>query len=105
MICTDLMVEWLVEVRKKVSSVQYMVALATFGLIMAAGVEWGILAGLALHHGVMKWTGEAGTEEVRSGGGAKDEGGVKDELFTHNMHSSLSLCSYTFGSASPLFLT
>ena len=63
MICTDLMVEWLVEVRKKVTKVQYVVALATFCLIMVTGVEWGILSGLALHQVVMKWTSEEGTEE------------------------------------------
>lgn len=48
MICVDLVVEWLWDVRKKVSSVEYVVALSTFLLIQFLGIEYGILGGLLL---------------------------------------------------------
>ena len=49
MICVDLIVEWLWEVRLKMTHAEYGVAVGTFALIMALGVEWGILAGIALY--------------------------------------------------------
>jgi SulP family sulfate permease len=48
MICVDLMYEWLWDVRNKVTPVEYMVCLATFGLIQVAGVEYGILLGVVV---------------------------------------------------------
>jgi len=49
MICIDLMIEWLWDVRKKLSKVEYSVTLMTFVLIQALGVEYGILAGIVIH--------------------------------------------------------
>ena len=49
MICVDLMIEWLWDVRKKLTTSEYSVALMTFTLIQALGVEYGIFAGLAYH--------------------------------------------------------
>mmetsp|Transcript_5004 Transcript_5004/g.14208 ORF Transcript_5004/g.14208 Transcript_5004/m.14208 type:complete len:685 (+) Transcript_5004:79-2133(+) len=49
MICVDLVVEWLWEVRLKMSRAEYSVSIATFVLIMILGVEWGILAGIGVH--------------------------------------------------------
>lgn len=46
MICLDLVVEWLWDVRQKISSVEYFVALSTFVLIQMLGVEYGILGGI-----------------------------------------------------------
>lgn len=49
MICVDLIVEWLWEVRLKMSKAEYIVAISTFLLIMILGVEWGILAGICIY--------------------------------------------------------
>lgn len=48
MICVDLVVEWLWDVRKKISSIEYVVALSTFLMIQVLGIEYGILGGLFL---------------------------------------------------------
>lgn len=49
MICLDLMYEWLVDVRHKLNTIEYGICLGTFGLILATGVEYGILLGVALY--------------------------------------------------------
>ena len=49
MICIDLVYEWLWEFRTKVTIAEYLVGLSTFGLIMALGVEYGIVAGCAVY--------------------------------------------------------
>mmetsp|Transcript_9413 Transcript_9413/g.14203 ORF Transcript_9413/g.14203 Transcript_9413/m.14203 type:complete len:669 (-) Transcript_9413:77-2083(-) len=49
MICVDLMIEWLWDVREKLTTSEYVVALMTFTLIQGLGVQYGILAGLAFH--------------------------------------------------------
>jgi MFS superfamily sulfate permease-like transporter len=49
MICVDLMTEWLWDVREKLTTSEYVVALMTFTFIQALGVQYGILAGLAFH--------------------------------------------------------
>jgi len=49
MICIDLMYEWLWEFRTKVTTAEYIVALATFGLIKVMGVEYGIVAGVVVY--------------------------------------------------------
>lgn len=49
MICIDLVYEWLWEFRYKVTTAEYLVGLSTFGLIQGLGVEYGLLAGIALY--------------------------------------------------------
>jgi len=49
MICLDLMFEWLIEVKSKVTSAEYVVVLSTFALLQVLGVEFGILAGVFLY--------------------------------------------------------
>jgi len=49
MICVDLMIEWLWEVRHKVSSAEYFVALSTFAFIHYTNVEYGIILGVILY--------------------------------------------------------
>ncbi|KAG7336897.1 cyclic nucleotide-binding protein [Nitzschia inconspicua] len=49
MICIDLMVEWLWEFRTKVTVAEYLICLCTFALIHTLGVEYGILAGVAIY--------------------------------------------------------
>jgi MFS superfamily sulfate permease-like transporter len=49
MICIDLMYEWLWEFRTKVTPAEYLVGLATFGLIQVLGVEYGIVAGVVVY--------------------------------------------------------
>ena len=46
MICVDLMIEWLWEVREKLSRAEYSVALTTFIFINFVGVANGIVAGI-----------------------------------------------------------
>jgi SulP family sulfate permease len=49
MICVDLMIEWLWDVRKKLSKAEYSVALMTFALIQVLGVAYGIVAGIGYY--------------------------------------------------------
>lgn len=49
MICVDLMIEWLWDVRKKLGKIEYSVTLLTFSAIQAAGVEYGIIAGIIFY--------------------------------------------------------
>ena len=51
MICIDLMYEWLWDFRTKVTTAEYVIALATFGLMQFLGVEYGIFAGLVIYFG------------------------------------------------------
>jgi len=48
-ICVDLMIEWLWDVRRKLTNAAYAVALSTFVLIQIVGIECGILAGVGIH--------------------------------------------------------
>jgi MFS superfamily sulfate permease-like transporter len=49
MICIDLCYEWLWDFRKTAKTAEYIIGLSTFGLIQFLGVEYGILAGVALY--------------------------------------------------------
>lgn len=49
MICIDLMFEWLWDVRNKLTRTEYVVCLATFGLIQVLNVEYGIVAGVGFY--------------------------------------------------------
>mmetsp|Transcript_30828 Transcript_30828/g.46766 ORF Transcript_30828/g.46766 Transcript_30828/m.46766 type:complete len:586 (+) Transcript_30828:180-1937(+) len=55
MICVDLCVEWLWEVRHKLTPLEYGIGWTTFGLIFVLGVEFGILAGLVVHVLCVQW--------------------------------------------------
>lgn len=54
MICVDLMVEWLWDVRSKLSKAEYCVALSTFVFIQISSVEYGIIGGSVLHYILVK---------------------------------------------------
>lgn len=54
MICLDLLFEWLIDVREKVTPAEYVVVLMSFCLLLALGVEFGILAGICLYVAVDK---------------------------------------------------
>jgi MFS superfamily sulfate permease-like transporter len=49
MICIDLLVEWLWEIRKTVTTVEYIIALSTFALIQLLNVEYGMIAGVSIY--------------------------------------------------------
>jgi MFS superfamily sulfate permease-like transporter len=49
LICFDLMFEWLIDVRSKMTAAEYKVVLTTFGLLQVLGVEFGILAGVLFY--------------------------------------------------------
>ena len=54
MICVDLMFEWLIDVRLRVSPPEYAVVLSTFALLQVLGVEFGIITGVLLDWLVMR---------------------------------------------------
>ena len=49
MICIDLMYEWLWDVRKTITTAEYVLSLSTFVLIQVFDVECGILGGVGLY--------------------------------------------------------
>ncbi|KAL9180767.1 hypothetical protein ACHAXT_011220 [Thalassiosira profunda] len=49
MICLDLMFEWLIDVREKVTQSEYVVLISTFALLQVLGVEFGIIGGVVLY--------------------------------------------------------
>lgn len=51
LIWVDLMYEWLWEVRSKMTSIEYVISLITFGSMHIFAVEWGILLGVAVYAG------------------------------------------------------
>lgn len=63
MICLDLMFEWLIDVREKVTTAEYVVLLATFSLLQILGVEFGILGGVALHICIRKMGYDLGSDD------------------------------------------
>mmetsp|Transcript_1553 Transcript_1553/g.2966 ORF Transcript_1553/g.2966 Transcript_1553/m.2966 type:complete len:89 (+) Transcript_1553:2461-2727(+) len=67
MISVDLIVEWLWEVRLKMTHAEYGVAVGTFALIMALGVEWGILAGIVLYFAFKKMGLDMGGRATSNG--------------------------------------
>ena len=54
MICLDLMIEWLWDIREKVTFAEYGIVLTTFALLQVLGVEFGILGGCLLYVAVQK---------------------------------------------------
>ena len=49
MICLDLMFEWLIDIRVKVTPVEYIVVIMTFCFLQVLGVEFGIFAGVSFY--------------------------------------------------------
>mmetsp|Transcript_1699 Transcript_1699/g.2885 ORF Transcript_1699/g.2885 Transcript_1699/m.2885 type:complete len:734 (+) Transcript_1699:69-2270(+) len=64
MICLDLMFEWLIDVREKVTPAEYVIVLMTFCLLQVLGVEFGILAGICLYVVVDKLGYDVGKEDT-----------------------------------------
>ncbi len=54
MICLDLMIEWLWDIREKVSCAEHGIVLTTFALLQVLGAEFGILGGCLLYVAVQK---------------------------------------------------
>lgn len=63
MICLDLLFEWLIDVREKVSTAEYVVLLGTFALLQVLGVEFGIIAGILLYLAIKKLGYDLGANE------------------------------------------
>jgi len=63
MICVDLMVEWLWDVRKKLSQAEYSVTLLTFFFIQLTSVEYGIICGIILHLVLLKFGFNVNSQE------------------------------------------
>lgn len=64
MICLDLMFEWLIDVREKVTPAEYVVVIMTFCLLQVLGVQFGILAGICLYVVVDKLGFDVGKEDA-----------------------------------------
>ncbi|KAL7473696.1 hypothetical protein ACHAXS_014188 [Conticribra weissflogii] len=67
MICLDLMFEWLVEVKSKVTPAEYIVVLSTFALLQVLGVEFGIMAGVVLYLIIQKMGYNVGSNNNEDG--------------------------------------
>eukprot|EP00579_Thalassiosira_antarctica_P017127 CAMPEP_0201946200 /NCGR_PEP_ID=MMETSP0903-20130614/54294_1 /ASSEMBLY_ACC=CAM_ASM_000552 /TAXON_ID=420261 /ORGANISM="Thalassiosira antarctica, Strain CCMP982" /LENGTH=706 /DNA_ID=CAMNT_0048489295 /DNA_START=102 /DNA_END=2222 /DNA_ORIENTATION=+ len=63
MICLDLMFEWLIDVREKVTSAEYVIVLSTFALLLTLGVEFGIIAGIVLYVIIQRMGYDVGEDE------------------------------------------
>jgi MFS superfamily sulfate permease-like transporter len=76
MICVDLMYEWLWDVRTRLTTSEYCVDLATFGMILWLGIEYGIAAGVVVYVACQKLglESESNTGYENQDAGA-DEGG------------------------------
>jgi MFS superfamily sulfate permease-like transporter len=72
LICVDLLFEWLWDVRRRLTGPEYAVCLSTFALIQAAGVEYGILAGVALYTALRKLGLDVGSEANKLGADESD---------------------------------
>ena len=59
----DLLFEWLIDVREKVSTAEYVVLLGTFALLQVLGVEFGIIAGILLYLAIKKLGYDLGSNE------------------------------------------
>ena len=54
LICVDLVFEWLIESRHKLTIAEYVICLSTFTFILVTGVEYGIVLGVVLYIGCKK---------------------------------------------------
>ena len=54
LICVDLVFEWLILSRNKMTTMEYIICLSTFALILVTGVEYGIVLGVVLYIGCKK---------------------------------------------------
>lgn len=62
-ICLDLLFEWLIDVREKVTSAEYVILLSTFVLLQILGVEFGIIGGVVLYMIIQKLGYDVGKDE------------------------------------------
>ena len=63
MIALDLMFEWLIDVREKVTNAEYFILIGTFVLLQILGVEFGIIGGCLLYIAMKKLGCDLGKEE------------------------------------------
>jgi len=75
LICVDLVFEWLIESRNKLTSVEYIICLSTFALILVTGVEYGIVLGVLLYIGCKRMGLDLGDNSVEES---------DDEFFVEN---------------------
>lgn len=66
LICVDLVFEWLIESRHKLTTAEYILTLSTFALILVTGVEYGIVLGVVLYTVCKKLGLDLGEEEPES---------------------------------------
>lgn len=78
MICLDLMLEWLWDVREKVTSAEYGIVLSTFVLLQVLGVEFGILCGCMLYVAMRKMGFDLGNNIISIELESNDKGAALD---------------------------
>ncbi|KAL3772841.1 hypothetical protein ACHAWU_002350 [Discostella pseudostelligera] len=79
MICLDLMLEWLWDVREKVTSAEYGIVLTTFALLQVLGVEFGILVGCCLYATLQRMGFDLGNNDSSDDDIDDDDGVALDE--------------------------
>ena len=79
MICLDLMLEWLWDVREKVTSAEYGIVLTTFALLQVLGVEFGILVGCCLYATLQRMGFDLGNNDSSNDDIDDDDGVALDE--------------------------
>jgi len=79
MICLDLMLEWLWDVREKVTSAEYGIVLTTFALLQVLGVEFGILVGCCLYATLQTMGFDLGNNDSSDDDIDDDDGVALDE--------------------------
>ena len=82
LICLDLVVEWLIESRHKLTIAEYIFCLSTFTLILVTGVEYGIVLGVALYIGCSKCGLDVGSDIQES-----EEDDYQDPEYFHPVES------------------
>jgi len=95
MIAVDLCYEWLWDVRTKLTTVEYVICLATFGMIQVVGIEYGILLGVVLYVVCQKLGLDLGELKIATMENEDDERSEKEGL---SMRSEPSCFSVDYGS-------
>jgi xanthine/uracil/vitamin C permease (AzgA family) len=90
MICIDLMIEWLWDVRHRLTHVEYILCLSTFVLIQTFNVEYGIIGGILLYvlteQVLLRWGINHKTKLANSTMPTFDEKEVADLLLEGECH-------------------
>lgn len=85
------MIEWLWDVRRKLTNAAYAVAISTFVLIQVTGIECGILAGVGIHVLLAKL--DFNVDEISMVEEHNSAGNDESVSYLHSHDSDLSLAT------------